>query len=113
MKQLIQKIINQYHYSIESVKNRYPCKIIFIKLFKNFEKAAEIKYIAATKTNIRTSKIQDILNDPLLVEKFHPTDGVKLGFLSVGEIIFKDDLTIDELRKLYLKIIQNMFEDLR
>ncbi|MBA2650118.1 MAG: hypothetical protein H0U75_11125 [Legionella sp.] len=110
MANLFKKFINRYHYSLESIKNRYPCKMIFVKNIVDFDKKTEIQYIAASKVNIRTSSVQDILDDPLLIEKFHPTDGVKLGFLACGEIFFKNNITMDESKKLYLKILNHMFE---
>ena len=68
--------------------------------------------MAATKINIRTTTIQDLLADSLLVEKFHPTDGVKLGFLACGEILLKKDISLEEARSQYSKIINNMFQDI-
>lgn len=112
MSGIIQKVINKYHYVTESIKNRYPCKIIDVKNLTNFDKTSIIQYQAATAVNIRTSTAQDILDDPLLIEKFHPTDGVKLGFLAFGEILLKNNISIDEARELYLKIMDNMFKDI-
>ena len=109
---LFKKLINRYHYSIESIKNRYPCKIINIKNIDDFTKPILLQFIAASKVNIRTSTAEDILNDPLLIEKFHPTDGVKLGFLACGEIFFKNNKSLDESKEFFLKIVSHMFEDI-
>ncbi len=108
---LFNKLINRYHYSIESIKNRYPCKVIDIKKSNDFSTPTEIKYLAATKINIRTATAQAILDDPLLVEKFHPTDGVKLGFLACGEILLKENISLEEARRLYKVITNQMFQD--
>lgn len=108
MKKIFSGIINRYHYAIESIKNRYPCKIIAVSDTNDYDKIAKIKYQAVTKINVRTSTAKDILDDPLLVEKFHPTDGVKLGFLACGEILLKDSATIDEAREKFQKIIHQM-----
>ena len=108
MKKIFSGIINRYYYTIESIKNRYPCKIIAVSDFVGDDKIAKIKYQAVTKINIRTSTAKDILDDPLLVEKFHPTDGVKMGFLACGEILLKDCLTIDEAREKFKTIIHEM-----
>lgn len=113
MSSFVRKLINKYHYSLESIKNRYPCKIIKLKELSDLQKPSEITYIAATKFNIHTTTAQTILEDPLLVEKFHPTDGVKLGFLACGEILLKETTSIDEVKKLYKKIIEHMFQDLK
>lgn len=98
---------------MESIKNRYPCKIIDIKNLTDFNKNTEVQFLAATKINIRTSAVQDILEDPLLIEKFHPTDGVKLGFLACGEILLRENLSLEEAKSIYVKIINHMFQDLK
>ncbi len=108
MSKAFSKIINRYHYAIESIKNRYPCKIIAVSDVDKHDKCAKIKYQAVTKINIRTSTAKDILDDPLLVEKFHPTDGVKLGFLACGEILLKECTSIDEARMKFQTIINEM-----
>lgn len=108
---LFKKIINQYHYSMASIKNRYPCKIINVKNINDFNKRTDVQFIAASKVNIRTATPQDILDDSLLIEKFHPTDGVKLGFLACGEILLREAISLEEARELYLKIINHMFQD--
>ena len=111
MTSLFEKVINKYHYAIESIKNRYPCKIISTKNIDCFDKDTVIQYQAASRLNIRYSTTQELLNDPLLIEKFHPTDGVKLGFLACGEILLKEDMPLEKARELYLKIINQMFND--
>lgn len=111
MADLLKKLINKFHYSIESIKNRYPCKIIDVLNLYDFSKPSEIRFLAATKINIRTSETKAILEDPLLIEKFHPTDGVKLGFLACGEILLSDNISLDEARALYMQIITNMFQE--
>jgi len=109
---VLNKIMNKYHYAVESIKNRYPCKIIEISNINVFDKSTAIKYQAASKLHIRTATAQDILKDPLLVEKFHPTDGVKLGFIACGEILLNDNVTIEQARKFYVEIANRMFHEI-
>lgn len=111
MSNVFSLIINRCTYALESIKNRYPCKIVSMKFSNDFSSPTEIQYFAATKTNIRKSTIQEVLNDPLLIEKFHPTDGVKLGFISFGEIILKESLSIDEAREKYTFLIESMMQE--
>lgn len=113
MLNIIKRIVNQYHYSIASIKNRYPCKIIDIKDVCNFSKETIITYQAVTKLNVRKCSPKKILDDPILLEKFHPTDGVKLGFIAFGEILLKENISMDEARLLFNKIAKNMFENLQ
>lgn len=110
MRALFDRIVNKYHYKIESIKNRYPCKIVNIQNLGCSEKEPNIIYCAGSKINIRESTAKEILDDPLLIEKFHPTDGVKLGFIAFGQLILKeknDDAQIN----LYKKISENMFKN--
>ena len=112
MQKVFEKIANRFHYTMESIKNRYPCKIIAASNLHDFSNTSEITFTAVTKINIRTCPIEDIVNDPLLIEKFHPTDTFKLGFISFSEILLKDGITIDEARDLYKKISTSMFKDI-
>lgn len=109
----IEKITGYFSYSIASIKNRYPCKIIGIKQNNNSSNVKnEIVYQAVNKINIRKSTAKDIISDSMLIEKFHPTDGVKLGFISAGEILFDDPaLTLDEIKILHRKIVEDMFKE--
>lgn len=108
MKNIFSGLINRYYYTIESIKNRYPCKIIDVTDAASYDKIAKVKFQAATKINIRISTAEEILDDPLLVEKFHPTDGVKLGFLACGELLLKDCSTLEEAKEKFQKIINQM-----
>ena len=109
MKNFIERLKNKFYYSTESIKNRYPCKIIKIKDHFNPKKTTKVTYQAVTRFNLRESRVDDILDDPMIIEKFHPTDGVKLGFLAAGEILFKSSKSIEEIKQDYEKIILNMF----
>lgn len=110
MYQLCERIKNTYYYAIESVRNRYPCKIIKVT-FADEMTPAKIKYMAASKINIRETTTNDILDDPLLVEKFHPTDGVKLGFLAFGEIILNQNNSIEYAKEHFNEIAKILFKD--
>lgn len=109
MAKFIKNFRNKFYYSIESIKNRYPCKIIKIRGVDNFQEGATVTYRAVTNINIRESSPKEILDDPLLIEKFHPTDCVKLSFLAAGEILFKKTNNLAEAKELYKKITTKMF----
>lgn len=108
----IQKLKDRFYYSMESIRNRYPCKMIKVKNLKNDQKKTTIVYQAVTKINLREETIQEILNDPMLTEKFHPTECVKLGFLSAGEILIKNQRCPPELKAKYEEIVTAMFSNL-
>ena len=112
MKNFIEKIKNKFYYTAESIKNRYPCKIITVKNYLDLKKPTKITYQAVTRFNLRESPIDDILNDLMIIEKFHPTDGVKLGFLAAGEILLKSGKSLDEIQAQYEKIASSMLKDM-
>lgn len=109
---ILGKVKNKFTYSVESIKNRYPCKLIKIKNHTDFNQKTLATYRAVTRFNLRELTLEEILNDQMIVEKFHPTDAVKLGFLSAAEIFLKNDKSITEIRQDYQKIVTNMFKDL-
>lgn len=109
---ILEKVKNRIIYSFESVKNRYPCRIIKIKNLVNFDTKTLVTYQAVTRFNLRELTLETILNNSMIVEKFHPTDAVKLGFLSAAEILLKNDKTLDEIKLDYQKVALGMFKDL-
>ncbi len=113
MPNFISNIKDRFYYSLESIKNRYPCKIIKIKNVGSLRETPSVTYRAVTKYNIRECSAKDIIDDPLLLEKFHPTDCIKLSFLAAGEILLKKTNSLDEAMDLYKKIISEMFKDLQ
>ena len=112
MKNVVEKLKNKFCYSIESIKNRYPCKLIKVKNHDIFDKKTIVTYQAVSRFNLREATLENILNDPMIVEKFHPTEAVKLGFLSAGEILLKNDKSPEAIKNDYLKIIASMFKNL-
>lgn len=113
MKNPFSALKNRFYYAAESIKNRYPCKIINVHNEIILHKKIIISYQAATKLNVRQISLEDLLDDPLLIEKFHPTDCVKLGFLSAAEILIKKQKTLEESFTKYQQISKKMFSDLK
>jgi hypothetical protein len=111
MRKFFEHLKNKFYYASDSIKNRYPCKIIKVTDYLDFGKNTKIIYQAVTRFNIRESRIDEILDDPMVVEKFHPTDCVKLGFLAACDILLKNNKPIEEIKKDYEKIAKNMLKD--
>ena len=111
MKKMVEKLKNKFYYSIDSIRNRYPCKLIKIKNHYDINKKTMITYQAVNRLNVRESTLENILNDAMIIEKFHPTEAVKIGFLSAGEILLKSGKSFEEVRSNYEKIISHMFSD--
>src|SRR3990167_7040977 len=98
MKKMVEKLKNKFYYSIDSIRNRYPCKLIKIKNHYDINKKTMITYQAVNRLNVRESTLENILNDAMIIEKFHPTEAVKIGFLSAGGILFKKGKSFLESR---------------
>ncbi len=111
MKKFLARLKNKFYYASDSIKNRYPCRIIKVNNYLDFDKNTKIIYKAVTRFNIRESRIDEILDDPMIVEKFHPTDCVKLGFLAACDILLKNNDEIEIIRKNYEKIAKSMLRD--
>ena len=109
---IVRNIKNHFYYALASIKNRYPCKIIKVKDAAQFDKPAVITYRAVTKYNLRKCNAEELLEDQVLIEKFHPTDGVKLGFLAAGEILLKQkNSSIKDIRNKYIKVLEGLFKE--
>ena len=109
---ILEKLKQKFHYSLESIKNRYPCKLIEVTAASDFTKEAIVSFRAVTRINIRKATLPEMLDDPMLIEKFHPTEAVKLGFLSAGEILLKNSKDLEEAKSIYQKILNNMLNDI-
>ena len=110
MRKLFEKSKLKFQYSIESVRNRYPCKIVSFHHITDESKPCKVTYRYVTRLNLRTSTFKDLLDDKLLIEKFHPTECIKLGFISAGEILFKYS-SKNDVQKQFYGIIEKMIND--
>jgi hypothetical protein len=111
MKKALNALKNKLYYSVESIRNRYPCKIIKIQNELAIKEKSLVSFQAVTKLNIQRLPLNELIEDAMLVEKFHPTDCIKLGFLSAGDILLKNTESLSEARKKYNSILQKMFHD--
>ena len=110
MKHIINHIRNRLSYSFESVKNRYPCRIIKIENADNLTRNTTVTFRAVTKINIRTINIKELIKDSVLIEKFHPTECIKLGVAALGDILLKNNSTsVEEIINQYKTISRNLF----
>lgn len=109
MKNAINLFKDRIYYALACMKNRYPCKILKISNYEDGDEAI-ITYQSGTRFNIRTGALRQILNDPSLVEKFHPTDGVRLGFLSSGQILFEGNQSMIKTKQRFNDIAAALFE---
>lgn len=113
MRRILSKITGRVYYSLASIKNRYPCRLVKIDQNISSNQNSQVTYQAINKINIRTEDIQEIISDAVLLEKFHPTDCVKMGFISCGDILFNNCSDIEELKALYKKIAKEMLSNIQ
>ncbi len=99
---LLRNIQNALIYSVTAIKNRYPCKIDTFHLFAE-SKPTEIEYRVLNRFDVRIHNIHDIVLNNSLLEKFHPSDALKLGVILAGDMLFKDNesMTYEELHEKY------------
>jgi len=78
---------NAAEYYFLSLRNRYPCKIVGEKFNENTHETI-VMYKVLPKKEEFEIRLKDLLENQSLLEKFHPTQTVKLGFMAFGEIFF-------------------------
>jgi hypothetical protein len=64
MLNVINKFRNSYYYAVESIKNRYPCKIVKVKNLNNSKSKINIIYQAVTRLNINEISLEELISDP-------------------------------------------------
>jgi hypothetical protein len=47
-----------------------------------------------------------------LVEKFHPTDCIKIGFFAAGELFLKNNFSSEEIQLKFKKISDEMLKEI-
>lgn len=95
-------------YSMLSLRNRYPCLLVGEKHLYD-KQTTIIQYVIKSKRNtVYEISIEELLNDPLLIEKFHPTQAVKIGCIAMGDILYT--IPEDQQRQKYQAIMSNMLK---
>jgi hypothetical protein len=113
---LFKRVNNFFSYASASIKNRYPCKIEEILYLYDLTQDTQIQYRVLTRFDVRIQTIQEILLDPLLIEKFHPSDGARFGFIAAADLLLKKrspnaTIQVNELLKEYKAVGDKMFCD--
>lgn len=77
-------------YAIESIKNRYPCQVIDIKQQNKISNSIIRYCVLGKKENAHNIPVRELLDDKKLLEKFHPSDALLIGFICFGDIILSE-----------------------
>lgn len=97
---------NKTIYSTEVIKNRYPCKIAGYRNLKAPKDTTILYCVLEKKDNAYEISTRALLEDRKLLEKFHPEDAVRLGFISCGDILFSEDT--DEWQQKYHEVVDKI-----
>lgn len=91
-----------------SMRNRYPCLLIGEKHLHDKNKTV-IQYIIKSKRDtVYEISIEELLNDPMLIEKFHPTQAVKIGCIAMDDILYSTPE--DQRKQKYRSIMYQMLK---
>ncbi len=71
-------------------KNKYPFKLVGGKSSDQIN-GTVITYTILGKREGHEKDLREIINNSELLEKFHPTEVVKFGFISLGDSIFSNE----------------------
>jgi len=82
-----QHLIAPVSYRFCSLQNRYPCKLVGIKCAAS-QNETIIQYIVSPGKGPFEISIRDLLDDELLLEKFHPRQAVRIGYFAFGDLFF-------------------------
>lgn len=69
-------------------KNKYPYKLVGAKS-SSLKKGTTIMFTIFGKREGYEKILQELLNDKLTIEKFHPTETVKFGFIALGDALYE------------------------
>lgn len=92
-----------YHYL--SIKNRYPCRVVGERVDPKNRGTVVIYKVLPKKEEFEIN-LRDLLDQPLLIEKFHPTEAIRLGFMAFGDLFFNQ--TKEKAFTEYQNIIEKM-----
>jgi len=95
-------------YSTMSMRNRYPCLLVGEKHLYD-KHTTIIQYVIKSKRDTEYEiSVDELLNDLLLIEKFHPTQAVKIGCIAMGDILCM--IPEDQREQKYKSIMDNMLK---
>lgn len=77
----------QFNHYILNIKNKYPCKLVGTKKTRNTHETIIIFTILGKREGYNIT-LNEIISNKELLEKFHPTEAVKFGFISLGDVFF-------------------------
>jgi len=99
-------LLNSISNIFGNTRREYPVKIVGERFCKNNTETV-ILYRISPKKEAFEMPLKELLEDAILIEKIHPYQAVKLGFMACGEIMFNYKDGEDQKRK-YQEIVKKM-----
>lgn len=78
---------NEDYLDIAVMRNSYPCKLVGGKTDRKQIRTI-ITYIIWGKRDGHEKSLKHLINDKELIQKFHPTEAIKFGFIFSGDSLF-------------------------
>ena len=99
--------INSIYYYFATHRNQYYCKLIGEKLNPQEKSNTIILYRLLGKRDIFEISIRELLDNRDLLEKFHPTEAVKLGAIAMGDMLstIEHDATVARFQEIKRKML--------
>ncbi|NNM59198.1 MAG: hypothetical protein HKM04_05225 [Legionellales bacterium] len=102
-------LVNFIHYQMENRKNQYQCQLIGEKINASDKVNTVLIFRMMGKRDIHEIPVDKLLEDKTLVEKFCPTDGVKIGIIAMGDMLLNEENQTKAIQKIE-KIKKQMFK---
>ena len=80
--------LNKYHEKIQLHKNKYPCRLVGENT-ENKTNGTTIIFTVLGKRDGYKKLLSDLISNKDLLNKFHPTEAVKFGFIYMGDTLFE------------------------
>ena len=109
MNHFLLKIKDGWHYFMSRGRNRYPCRFVKVINIGHSSKPLKITYSAISLQHIREITPKEIFSDPFLIEKFHPNDAAKIGFIAAAEVLLKNTASLQEGKERYQRMLETSF----
>lgn len=105
---MIENIINWIKNVFSSDELRYSCVLVGEKY--NDKNETIIVYRIRNRPDVYETSLEELVTSPWIIEKFHPTDALKLGIIVCGDILSRTPAEQRESRYQAIKnsIIQNL-----
>lgn len=96
--------LSDVHNQVFLSDNQYPCKFVGTKSSEPGD--TKILYTSYRKRDVYEISIKSLIDDPITLNKFSPTQAVIIGAIALGDALFSlpPDMRADKYQELKSKI---------